>query len=311
VWSPGRLSGFQPPRYIFCESHLPTKACHNTDYSQDEPSWNSAIFASFAYVSYPRAMVTSDFLAAPDDWSISNLHAVNPKCASGAEFNNIYQNVSSIYSLQTAAKNLARLEKMACIENFINPLNATRALVVVALNVTSAQNNGSSLIYGGLSGCFDVWDRTNFWICQAYEVSKSEWCTLEWASTFVDQWVVPYAYNSDPEVPKSTALIDYCLVGDPGDNSQKCAIHYSSYVLSIVCAFTSLESLLIFWTWWKHQTQTMLTIGDAISDFLEKPDRVTTKPGPVIVTEAPWDPKNRISWFKVISIRTWTISIVL
>jgi hypothetical protein len=281
------------------------------DYSQDEPSWNSAVFASFAYVSYPRAMVTSDFLAASDDWSISNLHAINPKCANGADFNNIYQNVSSIYSLQTAAKNLTRLERRACIENFIDPLNATRALVVVALNVTSAQNNGSSLIYGGLSGCFDVWDRTNFWICQAYEVSGSRWCTLDWASTFVDRWVGTYAYNSGPETPNSTALIDYCLVGDPGDNSQKCAIHYSAYILPIVCAFTCLESLLIFWTWWKYRGETMLTIGDAISTFLKEPDRATTPPRPVIVTEARWDPKDRISWFKVISIRIWAISLVL
>jgi hypothetical protein len=293
------------------------------DYLQDEPSWNSAVFASFAYVSYPRAMVTSDFLSASDNWSISNSHAINPKCGTGAEFN-MYQNASSIYSLQTAAKNFTRLERSACMENFIDPLNATRALVVVALNVTSAQNNSSSLIYGGLSGCWDVWDRSNFWICQAYEgTSWSRWCTPDWASTFVDQWVGTYTYSS--ESPKF--LIDYCLVGDSGDNSQKCAIHYSAYVLPIVCACTCLESLLIFWTWWKHRGgNTMLTIGDAISNFLKAPNRrdgamvnigtgntikATTTPRPVIVTKAPWVPEHRIPWFNVISIRIWTISLVL
>lgn len=286
------------------------------DYSQDEPSWNSAVFASFAYVSYPRATVTSDFLAASDNWSISNLHAINHTCTCDIEFNNMYQNISSIYSLQTAAKNFTRLERMACMENFIDPLNATRALVVVALNVSSAQNNGSSLIYGGLSGCWDVWDRSNFWICETHEVP---WCSLDRASTFVDPWVINYGYNS--EYPR--LLIDYCLVGDPGDNSQKCAIQYNAYILPIVCACTFLESLLIIWTWLTYRGETMLTIGDAISDFLKKPDvamvdlgtgntiRATTKPRPVIVTNAPWVPEHRISWFKVISIRIWTISLVL
>jgi hypothetical protein len=266
-------------------------------------------------------MVTSDFLAVSDDWSISNLHAINHTCLSGAEFSNMYQNVSSIYSLQTAAKNFTRLERRACMENFIDPLNATRALVVVARNVTSAQNNGSSLIYGGLSGCWDIWDRSNFWICAAYETGpRSRWCALDWASTFVDRWVGTYSYTS--QFPR--ALIDYCLVGDPGDNSQRCAIHYSAYVLPIVCVCTCLESLLIFWTWLKHREKTMLTIGDAISDFLKNPDvamgdlstdntirAATTTPRPVIVTEAPWVPKPRISWFKVISIRIWIISLVL
>ncbi|KAE9374919.1 hypothetical protein N431DRAFT_482041 [Stipitochalara longipes BDJ] len=282
--------------------------------------WNSAIFVSFAYVSYPRVTVTSDFLTVSDDWSISNLHAIEPMCNidTGVEFNNIYQNISSIYSLHNAAKNFTRLEKMACIENFINPLSATRALAVVALNVTSAQNGGSSLLYGGLSGCWDVWNRSHFWICAAYNKSWSRWCSLDWASTFVDRWIE--TYSATPFGPR--ALIDYCLVGDPGDNSQKCAIHYSAYILPVVCACTCLQSLLIFWTWLKHREKTMLTIGDAISDFLEHPDvvmvdlgtgntiRATRNPKPLILTEAPWVHEH-LSWFKVISIRIWAISLVL
>jgi hypothetical protein len=261
-------------------------------------------------------MVTSDFLAASDNWSVSNLHAINHICDSGAEFNNIYQNISLIYSLQTAAKNFTRLERMACMENFINPLTVTRALVVVALNVTSAQNNGSSLIYGGLSGCWDVWSRSNGWICSAN--TESVWyCSLDRARTFVDQWAGTYSYIT--QYPR--ALIDYCLVGDPGDNSRKCAIHYSAYILPIVCACTCLESLLIFWTWRKHREETILTIGDAISNFLEHPDvamvdlgignsiRATTKPRPVIITEAPWVHED-LSWFKFISVRIWIISLV-
>jgi len=298
-------------------SPLP-RAYHNTDYSQVGSSGNSTAFVSFPYVSYPRAMVTSDFLAASDDWP-SNLYAIDHKCLSGANFNNTSQNASSIYSLQTAANNFTRLDRMACIENFIDPRHSTRSLVVVALNVTSAQNNGSSLIYGGVSGCWDIWSRSQFWVCQAYETPQSRWCELNWASTFADRWIGTYYYN----VQYPTMQIDYCLVGDPGDNSNRCAIHYSRCILPVVCVCTCLESLLIFSTWWKHGDNTMLTIGDAISDFLKIPDvamidlgtdnadRATTKPMPVRVTEAPWIPKPRMSWFNVTSIRIWIILFVL
>jgi hypothetical protein len=295
--------GFQPPCYISCKSRCPPRAYHNTHYSPGKPSWNSAIFASFGYVSYPRAMVTSDFLEVSDDWSISNLPAIQSRCWNGAELDNIYQNVSSIYSLRTAAENFTRLEKRACMENFINSLNVTRPLVVV-LNVTSAQNNGSSITYGGLSGCWDVWSRSSFWICSAYLEHSYKWCTSDWANSFVDQWVVmeTWDYSNSPK-----ALIEYCLVGDPGDNSQKCAIHYNTYLLSIVCVCTCLESLLIFWTSRSQDAwETMLTVGDAICDFLKKPDIPE-----VGVTEMRWEPKKRISWFKVISIQIWIISLVM
>lgn len=216
------------------------------------------------------------------------------------------------------AKNLTRLEKSACIDSFIDTLNATRALIVVASNVTSAQQNGSSLISGFLSG-WDVWFRNGFWICEAYDPLYGRWCTREWANTFVDQWVVSFNVTN-PDSPK--ALVDYCLVGDSGDNSQRCGMHYSAFLLPAVCVCTLLESLLIRWTSLKHREKTMLVMGDAIADFLEHRDiamrdvgtdntSTTARPSPVIVAETPWVPVPRLPWFNVVSIPTWTASLVL
>src|SRR3569833_3467158 len=90
--------------------------------------------------------------------------------------------------MQTAAKTLTRLDRMDCMNSFINPLNGTRSLIVVTLNYTSAQNNGTSQIFGKLSG-LDPLYWSQLWICTAHENSDySTWCTAEWASTFIDDW---------------------------------------------------------------------------------------------------------------------------
>ena len=258
-------------------------------------------------MSYPRATVTSDFLEASDDWSTSNPLGV------AGESTNPVQNASAIYALQTAAKTLTRLDRMDCMNSFINPLNGTRSLIVVTLNHTSAQNNGSSLIFGKLSG-LDPLYWSQLWICTAHENSDySTWCTAEWASTFIDDWATClYDAVENPGIP-----IDYCLVGEAGDNSQRCAFQYSAYLWITVCVCTFCESLLIVWTWLSHRENTMLTIGDAISDFLKRPDAaesghsVSVAERPVVVAEVPWVTVRNLPWFKVISTRTWIVTLVV
>ena len=153
--------------------------------------------------------VTSDFQASTDDWAVSNpVELPSP---------NQYQNASSLYALQTAARadNLTRLDRRACVDAYIDPLSSTMSLVIVANNQTSTQNNGSSLLYGWLAG-WDSWNRAGLWVCTAQE---SGWCTQDRTSTFGEQWVL--STNGTNASAGSLISVDYCLVGQGGDNSQR------------------------------------------------------------------------------------------
>ena len=268
-------------------------------------------------VSYPRALATSDFAEARDDWAVSCPNISSWETA-GVLQNAGGQNISSIYALQTMAKNFTQLSPTDCIASYIDPLSATRALVIVASNVTSAQKNDSSLIFGWLNG-WDTWNYASRWICLAYmDASYDKWCSQEWVSSFADSWIVIYG---GPEAPK--AVVGYCLVGEAGDNGQRCGFHYSSTVLPIVCLCTVFESLFVAWTWLRHREKTFITLGDAISDFLENPDDNTSRgstvedtnpraePRSFLTRRSPWTPYRRLSWFKAVSTPTWVISLVL
>ncbi|RBQ77802.1 hypothetical protein FVER14953_21640 [Fusarium verticillioides] len=103
--------------------------------------------------------------------------------------------------------------------------------------------------------------------------------------------------------------------------------------MAIVCIGTTLEVLLIYLTWFSHSRaikaditgqhqRTMVTVGDAISDFMERPDYVvdehddlnnvseTLRKMPYELRVGRWR-DDRVSWFKAVSNRTWVVSISL
>ena len=239
--------------------------------------------------------------------------------------------LSAIYSLQAEAVNFTRLDKEDCIKSVIEPMEATRPLIVVTSNWTTAQNNDSSLIDGWTSGWDGIggWVWSSGWVCSARQPKvtdkiKLKYCTWSFAETFVDNWTV--VSGSQPPV---FARVDYCLAGDGADNKERCGLHYSTHVLGIVCLCTLAETLLIFWTWFqnrrnakggdsKRHKRTMVTMGDAIHSFLEIPNTdpdqavdIDPKPGSVRVRTAKWLVQSRVSWGRFVSSRAWAVTFLL
>lgn len=229
-------------------------------------------------------------------------------------------NLSAVYSLQAEAASFTRLDKRACIKSAVDPMEATRPLIIVARNVSTAQNNDSSLIDGWTTGWDGGWEWSNGWVCWAHQSKTTKYCTWSFAETFVDNWTVHW---------QQQVRVDYCLAGDGANNKERCGLHYSIYVLGIVCLCTFAESLLIFWTWFQHRRnakggdskrhkRTMVTMGDAIHSFLENPHADTDlavdmgpKPGSVQVRTAKWLVQPRVSWGRVVSARAWAITVLL
>ncbi|KAJ6009584.1 hypothetical protein N7522_004600 [Penicillium canescens] len=144
-------------------------------------SWNSLTFASTPVVSYVSATVTSDFQEG-HDWALDPL----PDWLSKYESTHDWTPVLEVYSQMT---NFTRLSKQDCMLEYIDPLTPKKPLIVVASNITAAENYGNTLLSGLITG-YNIWSRSPWWICQAYNPGFKSLGSEEWADTFIDDWVV-------------------------------------------------------------------------------------------------------------------------
>ncbi|KAL7896164.1 hypothetical protein HDV63DRAFT_398161 [Trichoderma sp. SZMC 28014] len=285
--------------------------------------WNSAFFASIPIAAIPRAVVTSDFRTNGENWTISDplghaswFHTLAPS-GDGV------LNRSLIYSLQSSSFNFTKLDPRECIMRNIDPTNATSSLVVVAKNMTSQENGGSSLIEGWISQ-WEFWTFSTGWMCTGYTVKI--FCDAKFASSFADNWVLQTKSNHN-------VLVDYCLASDEANNQERCGLHYMTHILAFICCCTFASCLMIGWVWTQYirrtktmqgkmDNETMMTMGDTIYSFLHSPkrsqnyddgDEGDAKPGSTFVRarRTTWQPKARVRWYKAITPLFWTISMIL
>lgn len=233
--------------FAFVVSHtsLILVFCDVLESNASTVSFNSVVFSSIPAVATPRAVVTSDFESATDNWMEAD------PLAHGAhwELSNYYgetgRNKTVIYSLQEEVTGFARLENRECLERYINPLKATSSLVVVARNLTSILNGGSSFISGGNALQKNLYHSAG-WMCSFYwteEQKKHMFCGQQEIDKFANDWIL----HNPPDV-----RVDHCLVGPSANNDERCGLHYGVYICIIVCVCTLLGALAVFWVWLDH-----------------------------------------------------------
>jgi hypothetical protein len=275
-------------------------------------------------VAIPPAVVTSDHLTSPDVWRTSDPLGHLRGWREPAEIGEAFHNKSPIYELQDRAADMARLSPAECAERYIIPTTVTTSLIVVARNMTYQQNNASSLPDGWIS-TWDPWAESTGWICGAFS-TDGRLCGLAWVQQFSARWKVI--------IPEHLVIdVDHCLVGEGGNNDEKCSLHYSSHILGIVSACTLIESILVFLVWFQHRrdrpsqeswkSQTMVTIGDAIQSYLERPGTELpdanseesgfspTKSGYVVARKDIWRTQKDVSWIQAVSTSDWIISYIM
>ena len=196
--------------------------------------WNATVFASVPLVMYPIAVATSDFRTASDHWNTT-----------WVRLSESFQ----IAAMKEESKAFSRLENSDCIRRYINPLQATSVLVLVS-NETTSSNNGSSLVNSWMSSVNGIsWDRATNWMCPRSQKSiQVGVCTLENTLPYVKDWVMAGWVDG----VQTNATIEYCLVGEAGDNARRCGLHFNVRALQLVFIFMLAETLLICWTAWKH-----------------------------------------------------------
>lgn len=300
-------------------------------------SWNAAIFTSLPTVFVSRAVVTSDWRTAGDIWSETDPW---PRLEEGRwwdriqQYRNVTVNATTIYAMQDEAKQYRRISNRECVKTFIEPKNANQALVIVAKDMTRADNPyNSSLLDAGVFGWNADSSWASEWICWAHQYKpEGMFCQWYWMEDFADDWTL-----YEPPIK-----VDHCLVGEPADTREKCGLHYSTHVMGIVCGSTFVEFLLILGIYFQQRRavqtpddgdeknggktaaedkRTMITMGDAIHSYLEAPSskfeadqdhsgepsgtRKKAEPGTYQLQLKQWCPKESITWFKAVGTGAW------
>lgn len=276
-------------------------------------SWNSAIFTSIPFVAFPVAGVTNDFLQVSDNWAL--------QCP--IPDSTIAHNSSAIYALHESARNFTRMSNLECMETYIDPRKPSSELVLVA-NITAAQNNDSSLVFGWISGSDSArWDSATFWICPNRGDKHDRFCDMNWAHEFQDEWKVSQIfYTPDGERHGAAITVEYCLVGEQSNKmTDRCELLYNKFLLFAICTLTLLDSGLILGVLVLHQKHTLVQIGDAIAEALDnhsshhqldKNVRVTLdRRRYAILMRKKWSPQATPRWHKAITRRSWIIAITL
>lgn len=142
--------------------------------------WNSTVFTSILFIAFPVAGITNDFLQVSDDWA-SQRPILDPTIA---------HNSSAIYALHESAQNFMRISNLERMEIYIDPCKPSSELVLIA-NITTTQNNRSSLVFGWISGSDSAqWDSATFWIYRHRGDKHDRFCDTNWAREFQDKWTV-------------------------------------------------------------------------------------------------------------------------
>ncbi|KAH0559280.1 hypothetical protein GP486_004204 [Trichoglossum hirsutum] len=214
-----------------------------------------------------------------------------PEFLDGGPYNATYDNsiVSDVLN-KVVSKNstFQRLEKEACIKAYEPEFKTSRRDLVIV----GTTHNSSNTIFlattsypGGTNFTSDVCpDNT----CQDYSLYFG-------------------------------GKIDYCLSEQV---KEKCKLEFSLYIMIIVIFCNLVKAVTMGLVVWKERTPALVTLGDAVSSFMEFPDVFTE--GMCLVTKADilkgaWKncrtPKKykpvRNFWFRAASLKRWLICNVL
>jgi hypothetical protein len=227
--------------------------------------YNSAIFQSISANNYDYIEVTKNFLL-PTAIINSTLDG---------EFDN---EVPVIFEMHAAALNgsLVKFNVADCMAQYAS-IFVSKARNVLLVTDSSANytyeddvisfNPGDTLSYQipyawicgesfnpGENG-YDVWDGSPY-------RSHRPVCTLETAVASASNWTVG----------NSGDTIAYCLVQV---TPEECSLRFSFPIMLIVIAANIVKLLVIAHILVTHKAPTLVTVGDAVASFLERPDPYT------------------------------------
>lgn len=118
-----------------------------------------------------------------------------------------------------------------------------------------------------------TWNFEYNWVCDGLREGKNNAQTTEWTAC-TKSWILP-PEGEPPSWKVYNITIEYCLQGDSANNEERCGLHFSRTIFVIVAICLIVEAGLISAMAHIGRTSTMVTLGDAQAEFLNRPDEST------------------------------------
>jgi hypothetical protein len=245
--------------------------------------YNSAVFSTLATTEYAVVVAAPEFLDG-GAWNVTDYN--NP------DYSPSYSDVAAILTNATTNKNnrFTRFNKTDCIKAYsVEFLSARKDVIVISTN----HNSTNSIFYSMVLGTYAAANFTSA-LCGGYT------CT---------------AILAQPGGTDDPGDIDYCL---SQEIDEECKLQFSLYIMITVILCNLVKLVIMSLTIWKHLSPPLVTLGDAVSSFLEAPDKSTE--GMCVITKADilegaWKeqrtpkahPLVREFWFSAVSWKRWLI----
>jgi hypothetical protein len=218
----------------------------------------------------------ASFVQGPSQSNVTELHdlsgSIQGYVRNGpAQVDNI-QLLSRLQKMAVAGQ-LDRLENQACVDAYIQPFQATKRNLLMIVDQAPATRVDVCDIYfaGGVQSACGSYE-TSRWICAQFNQAQGRPC---WTPCDDPQMVsqTTKAINAGTWTPFGRN-VQYCL-SEPA--TETCSLHVSLPIMLVVMIMNVIKAGVMFALAYGafRFVQPLLTIGDAISSFIEHQDHVT------------------------------------
>lgn len=194
---------------------------------------------------------------------------------------------------------LVRLENADCMSVYGRNMFVDYGNVLVVANTSVSRGQDPVLYASYVKGMSDI---DNRWICQT-TTGRGDDCDVAKEIRSADQWQqfgtpTPGGFSTygDPDYFSSHCYMDYdkaynvypieyCLAQPTADN---CSIGVAVGILTTVAICNVVKVVCLWLTWRMERLDTLVTIGDAVSSFLTRPDLTTKSYGPLETRSQSW-----------------------
>jgi hypothetical protein len=208
----------------------------------------------------------------------------------------------AVSTMQESAANstLVKYSNADCMAEYATTFVSKSRNVLLVTTDTNSTNQ-----YLGAQSWEVDYEVPYFWICGASwspspYLDHSPVCTLGTAQASAESWEV----QGHP--------ISYCMVQQV---PEECRVNFSLVVMLIIIIANAIKAATMLYTFYKLDSETLVTVGDATASFLTEPDPTTE--GICLLSKEDiqkgkwkepqpkrWIPK-RLFWFKAASLKRW------
>ena len=171
------------------------------------------------------------------------------------------RNVQSVFSSNAAYANSSLVQKLTneeCITAYGTEFVHGHGHVLLITN-QEERNKSDTLVLAAKAEEVLAGENNYHWICAGMDMPIT--CDIGALTRNSSSWAIR-------DIP-----IEYCL---SQVEESHCRLEVSTPILTVVIIMNACKTACMLWTLWKQRAPTLVTIGDAITSFLDDPDELTT-----------------------------------